>query len=246
MYKYLSITTNTQEMMVMLKSLPVSTIVFDSNAKIVDINQPALEFLKIKSIEDYGIKRWEALNDRNYIHLIIQKLKSGKIVRDKNFLLKCPDRKIISINYSACVLSGVKPVFIFQFFVVSKSIFSPLEHLNYTVHHANKNLNIICKGNSDIKQVFADHEVKQPIFKRYLNEEVIQTVSRKYPSLSSCEVVICGLIVLNMSTAEIAIVTEKKVASVYTAIYRLFKKLGVNSRRKLYLKLIDEYSKDIV
>jgi len=58
MYKYLPIVENVREMMVMLKSLPTCTIVFDSNSKIVNINKAALDFLKINLIDDYRVKRW--------------------------------------------------------------------------------------------------------------------------------------------------------------------------------------------
>ena len=65
MYKFFSIDSNYKEMMVMLKSLPTNTIVVDRFGKIIDSNQLALKFLKIKSFDDYKLKRWTALNDFN-------------------------------------------------------------------------------------------------------------------------------------------------------------------------------------
>jgi len=243
MYKYLSITRNEQEMMVMMRSLPVSTIVFDQNGKIIDINQPALNFFKIKSIEDYAIKKWEVLNNRNLILSIIKELKCGKVVIEKNQLLKCPDCNVKDIKFCASMLSGQKTVFIFQFMIVSNSKVSFEELLSHTVHQPNQNLGIIPKGNREILQMFEDRSIKRAIFKRYLNEEVILAISRKYPTLSNREVIICGLVSLNMSTVEMAIVTNKRVSNVHSIIFKLRKKFSINSRRELYLKLIAENSR---
>jgi len=54
MYKYLSITENLQEMMVMLKSLPAYTLVFDKKGNLVDLNRPAQQLLKISNVQEFN------------------------------------------------------------------------------------------------------------------------------------------------------------------------------------------------
>lgn len=119
MYKYLQITTDLKEMMVMLKSLPVNTVVVDKKGKLVDINQPASDFLKIRGINDYRIKRWRVLNDNLNLQKIIHKLKKGEIILKSYYLLNCPNGDFISVNFSASMLNGSCDIFIFQFYEIS-------------------------------------------------------------------------------------------------------------------------------
>jgi len=121
MYKIISISSNMQEMMIPLKSLPVCAIVFNKVGHLIEINQPALNFLKIKTKDDFRAKRLKVLNDSKYLVSIIKELKTGKIVQNEIFKLIYPDSVYAVISFNACMLNGITDVFIFQFFEVSVS-----------------------------------------------------------------------------------------------------------------------------
>jgi len=116
MYKKISISSNMQEMMIPLKSLPVCTIVFNKVGQLIDQNQPALNFLKIKTMDDFRAKRLKVLNQSKYLVSIIQELKTGRIVQNEIYRLKYPDSDSAVISFNACMLNGITEVFMFQFF----------------------------------------------------------------------------------------------------------------------------------
>ena len=121
MYKYLPITFNVQELMVMMKSLPVCTTIFDKNGRLIDFNQPSKNFLNIKMLGDFRTKRLTALNDYNYLLSIIHELKTGRIFKNKLYQVKYPDSNSVVVCFSACMLNGLSDIFMFQFFELSGS-----------------------------------------------------------------------------------------------------------------------------
>jgi len=50
MYKYLTTANGLRTTVIMLNSLPVCTFILDDNAKLVDVNQAALDFLSFDNI----------------------------------------------------------------------------------------------------------------------------------------------------------------------------------------------------
>ena len=122
MYKKISISSNMQEMMIPLKSLPVCTIVFNKVGQLIDQNQPALNFLKIKTMDDFRAKRLKVLNQSKYLVSIIQELKTGRIVQNEICRLKYPDSDSAVISFNACMLNGITEVFMFQFFELPVSL----------------------------------------------------------------------------------------------------------------------------
>ena len=122
MYKKISISSTLQEMMIPLKSLPVCAVVFDKYAQLIDLKQPALNFLKLKTIDEYKAKRLKVLTDCNYLVSIIQELQTGRIIQNEIYELKYPDSNSVVISFSACMLNGLSEVYLFQFFELSVSL----------------------------------------------------------------------------------------------------------------------------
>jgi len=242
MYKYLTITSNMQEMMVMLKSLPVCATVLNKNGQLIDINQPALDLLKIKAIEDYKTRRLKILNDYNYLLAIIQELKTGKIIRNKVYQLKYPDSDSVLISFSACMLNGLQNVFLFQFFELSSLSEIPKPKQTQKGSKVLQNINLIQENRhkSDMHELFVDQAIKNHMFKKYLDEDKIDILSRKYPFLMYPELIICGLIALRLSTDEIATLTGKSLNSIYVLKNKIFKKFDLSSSKELSKMLLNE------
>jgi len=241
MYKQISITSNVQEMMILMKSLPVCTAIYDKDARLIDINQSALNYLKIKAIDDYKTKRLKVLNDCNYLLSIIQELKTGRIIRNKIYQVKSPDSNVSVINFSASMLNGKSDLFLFQFFELTASwndVLSKQENFKEL-----QNINRIQenKKNLEVQKLFVDKKMKKYMFQNYLDEDEIVKLSKKYPILSYKELIVCGLIVLKMSTHEIAVLTGRSLNSIYVVKYRMYKKFDLNSCKELYQLLIPEY-----
>jgi len=116
MYKYLPITSNLQEMMVMLKSLPACTLVFDKHSNLVDINQPALRLFKTDNIQVFNERLNEIFPTHEYIKTIIQELKHGKTVRYARTIIKNADKSLAAVELCACMINGGSDLFLFQLF----------------------------------------------------------------------------------------------------------------------------------
>jgi hypothetical protein len=243
MYKYLSITANFNEMMVMMKSLPTNTVIFDRNGNIVDSNQSALDFLHVNTVDDYRIKRWGFLNNHSSLKKIVQELSLGRIIRNVSVELMTPEGKSIAVNFSACMLSGIRKVYIFQFFEL------PI----YSNRHLNKKRNSIdlydvniinvneVKSVSRMK-IFADNAVRKSPHERFIDQSVVQQIVKQYPILLSSEAIICSLIVLGFSIKEISRIRCKLVANTYTSINKIVVKLQLKTREELFEKLTTEHT----
>jgi DNA-binding CsgD family transcriptional regulator len=243
MYKYINITSNMQEMMVMLKSLPACTTIFDKDARLIDLNQSAINYLKIKAIDDFKTKRLRVLNDCNYLLSIIQELKTGRIITNKIYQVKSPDSNLSVISFSACMINGKSDLFLFQFFELTASWD---EVMPKRKQKGSKVLQQISKIQENkhklaIHKLFGDQAMKQQMFQNYLDEDKIEELSQKYPLLTYTELIVCGLIALKMSTDEIAMLTGRSINSIYVIKYRIFKKFDLNSCKELYQILITEY-----
>ena len=232
-----------QEMMVMLKSLPVCTTIFDKNGALIDINQLAIDFLQIKTIDDYKTKRLRILNDCDYLVSIIHELKTGRIIRNKIYQLKYPDSNFSVINFSACMLNGTSDLFLFQFFELTATWDEVLPKHKHKGSKVLQRINKIQenKHKLEIHKLFGDQAMKQQMFQNYLDEDKIDELSQKYPLLTYTELIVCGLIALKMSTDEIAMLTGRTINSIYVIKYRIFKKFDLNSCKELYQILITEY-----
>lgn len=118
MYKYLSIGKNLQEIMIMLKSLPACSFVLNKKMEQVDINQSALNLLKIDDINDFQDGGSDLFFDALLLKATVLEMKKGKTVKSAKTMLKCSDGDLVLAELCACMVNGVSDLFLFQFFEV--------------------------------------------------------------------------------------------------------------------------------
>jgi DNA-binding CsgD family transcriptional regulator len=237
MYKYLPISTQIQEMMVMFKSLPTNTVVVNKYGKLVDVNLPALRFLKAKSIDDFILKKWGALNRTLPLMKIIHQLKRGIIIQNKNVLINSPDFTSINLCFSSTMLSGSEDIFIFQFFEIFKFDMSDQEYLSDSACEAIRNLSIIKECKHSINNLLMDNTVRTHEHQYSVDEKMIQLFSEKYRRLTPYQEIICALLASGMAISDIAKVTNKMVSSVDGTVRRITAKLNLESPQELYREL---------
>lgn len=242
MYKYLRITSNLDEMMVMLKSLPTNTVIVDKKGKIVDINQPALNFLSVRALDDFKIKRWGVVNESNYLLNTICELNTGRVIREKTYSLKIPDGGFVNVKFSAGMLNGSRSLFIFQFTEISMIDYHASECYWPANNQLSQDQYIVDRHKSDRvkRKLLLSQELRESIFHTYLDKESIKLLANKYPDLSELEAIICGLFLLNLTIVEISAITCKSPNSIRGMLRQLLYRFEVNSRKKLYLKLIED------
>jgi len=242
MYKYLSLSADMQEMMVMMNSLPTCTIVFDRFGKLVEINQPAMTFLGIKNIDDYRLKRWLVLNDPQFTKETIRTLDRGVNIKDNLYIAKSPDGYSVMLAFNACLLNGTKKVFLFQFFELLDSFSSPSSQQDHMSLLSNYYFSFIfnCETSPQTQNQILTKEKRKLILSK-VDENLIQTlsqsISEKYQGLTNREVFICVLIALGINTNQIAVITHSTVRNVQAIIYRLIKVFNARSRFRFNAEL---------
>ena len=115
MYKNLIISESRKEVMVAFRSLPVSSIVMDSNCQLVDINYSAMELLKLKNSNN--TKEIDSIiSDMTALPQIMGELLTGKDIYGQKTELKRTDGVQLQLTLNAVMLYGNPKIFLFQFF----------------------------------------------------------------------------------------------------------------------------------
>ena len=238
MYKYLQITENLQEMMVMIKSLPAYTLVFDAKSNLVDMNQSAKQLLRINSIQEFNSKQDKMFLTHDYIKIIIRELKKGKTIRYARTVLKYADDSLAIVELCACMINGCRDLFLFQLFEISLSTNSTLVPFISDMSD-DGNLEIIAyqpNRSQNSESAFVVHEkskTKERRSQRSIGCESTRLEKARYRKLTKIETVVCKLMSLNLSIPEIAIATNKTNIAVRVIIRRVEEKQKLNSKKEL-------------
>jgi len=242
MYKYLSITENLKEMMLMLKSLPAYTLIFDKRSNLVDLNKPALQLLRVNNIQEFNKRRDEVFPTNDYIKTIIRELKKGNTVRHAKTLLKYANDEYTVVELCACMINGYQELFLFQLFEISLTTNSDLGSYSSYVDDSNpeqepfnpvnwvtspKNILVLAKKNKP----------KERRSKRLIENNSIQFGKPKYRKLTKIEEAITKLAALNMSVLQIANATNKTTLAVRVIMRRVAEKEKLNSRKEVISEL---------
>jgi DNA-binding CsgD family transcriptional regulator len=242
MYKNITIVDGIDVMMIMLDSLPISSIVFDDDAKLIKINKPAQNLLSIKLIEDCFDKEEQFFPEINQLHDAIKLLRRGVDITEQRIILRGLDGVLIHAAFSACMLYGVKKVFLFQFYELLSTTELHLKFLtnvaHYEVNTILKKYNYVTKdvSNNIYPKVFLGNSLESRLFTDITN----QILQSRFPNLTHNEVVVCGLIASQMSIEEIAELTTRTPMNIRCVIYRIVRKLELKSTKALYEKMVAE------
>ena len=246
MYKYLPIAKNLQEMMVMLKSLPAHTLVFDVRSNLVDLNQSALKLLRIDNQDEFNRRQNEIFPTHDYIKTIICELKKGNTVRHAKTLLKYPDDTQVIVELCGCMINGCRDLFLFQLFEITLSTNANLgSFLSY-----NDNVNnletvipqsVIWATNPQNAHISAQKRKQgERRSNRLVESCAIQLKSSKYRKLTKIEATIAQFVAINMSVSEIATITGKSNLSVRVIMRRVQEKQKLNSQQEAGLMVNDQ------
>jgi DNA-binding CsgD family transcriptional regulator len=243
MYKYLSIVDDVLEMMIMLKSLPACTLVFDINMKLVDANQQALNKLKIQCIDDFSNKGCAMFIDPVLFKDLMLDMKRGKMVRSAKMLLKCADGSLILAEFSACMINAKCDLFIFQFFEVSQlntedSIFLRTNSFLADIYSTYCKQDILIKKpesdpNDTIEMMNVKDQKCVEKEQNQLKENITQLRVKKQRGLSEIEIVVSNLLETGLSVKEISDRINKSISTVYTITRRLVERNIIESGMKL-------------
>jgi len=246
MYKYLPIAENLQEMMVMLKSLPAHTLVFDNKSNLVDLNQSAMELLRISNMEEFNEHQNEIFPTHDYIKTIIRELKKGNTVRKAKTVIRYAEDNQVIIELCGCMINGCRDLFLFQLFEISLSTEAYLGSFisnsdNEDNSEATTSLPVSKVPNS--QNFYSSPQKKKQVERRsnrLAENHSMQLKSSKYRKLTKTESVIAKFMAVNMSVSEIATITGKTNLAVRVIMRRVHEKQKLNSQKEAGLMVNDK------
>jgi len=236
-------------MLISLNALPICTFILDQNAKLIDINQVALDFLYFKDINDCRKKSWSIATDYRQIETLIEELKCGKIIQNESALLKCSDNSQALVKLCATRLNDEKDIFLFHFFELSNSrdfdsqLYDNAIYLNSTKvdNLSNKLIKVVVKAEPKKRHARKCSKFQESY--QNIEENVYQFIADKYPMLTHNEVVVCSLIATGNSTNTISGIMRKYPNNTFSTIHRILFKLKLNTRKELNLELMNAVGK---
>jgi len=245
MYKYFSITESFEEMMVMLKSLPAYTLVFDRKSDLVEINEPALKLLKLETVQAFNDKKDEIFPTHDYIKTIIGELRHGNTVRHAKTVLKYVDGSYTVVELCACMINGRQDLYIFQLFEIDFPADVNLgSFMSYFMEDRNlaENLPHTVKWVPNTENVLVSSKKKQREIRRTKHQ--VENFSKRsektqYRKLTKLETLINDLRIRNLSIPQIAAMTNKTTLSIRTILRRIDEKQKLNFQNKEILESVE-------
>jgi len=235
MYTYLTLIEDMKEMVVMLNSLPTCTIVFDSKARLLDMNKLASDFLGIKNREDYINRKLKIKTDYIYIQKLIEELKTGRTICNECLKFKRINKSEVYVGFSASMLYGPKSVFLFQFFEMPASTSTELQ---FFINSASRSIKTVQTNLDELNMNLLNDVNIDAVVNAHPQQNIaIQLLSTRYSNLTPNNQIICGLLVKGATIKEIAEVQNKTQNYIYGTIKQIMLKLEIKSRKELCRQL---------
>ena len=194
MYKYLSIAEKSQEMMVLLKSLPAYTLVFDKRSNLVEMNEPAQKLFRIKNVQEFNDRKSEIFPTQDYIKTIILELKKGKTVRYAKTQLRYADNNVAVVELCACMINGQRDLFLFQLFEISLSNNSDLGSFTSFMDNSNSRKDVaLTNWVTNPKNALVAHRLnkqEERLGKRAIDTNSLELAKNKYRNLTKTEITV--------------------------------------------------------
>jgi len=217
-----------------LLNSPACIITFDGQIK--DANSWFQKSFKAKT--KAGILKnnlFDLVVDKEKFSLFIDYALSGKVIQNEKLVVKNLDGKLdVKITYASVLSFEKQQIFIqiFEVFLYNHPTIDRAESILFDVSRLSSYLNNT--GKAILTEIIQTHEniLKGNELSSSL-AHIRQKLSSTYPVLSKNEIDISALLILGFSTVEISTYGGYSASNVRTALYRICKKLEVQSLDEL-------------
>ena len=220
----------------MFEWMPTCSLIMDVNAKILDVNQQALQFFKTETKELFfeSFKIQGVFIDLLIVESLIQEILMHKKLLQRKMLLRRNDKTIACIDLNAFVFPENEDVILLQFvdnshqnqhyFTELVLIFrNEMQRLKPYLNKPGKELLGEIIYNDKLEGVINNKPFRDNQFE-FLHKERVKHISRLLPELSNNELALCSFLSLKMSMEEIASITGKTSNSLRVAYHRILQK----------------------
>lgn len=221
-----------------INEIPFPTAVYFFESKRLILNKRAYECLGLKQGESFDFESWKSQNT-NFTDLII---KGGlDIMSNHRTHIIIPNGKHEIMDFS---MTHVRNIYLGNIYIInftksqekySISSISSLYNIKDELSKLKPYLNRAGRNMVDslLKNHFKDENQQLTLEDIVYYKKELLKIQRAFPSLSHREVILCGLLVNEMETKDIASITNRSIDSVFVTIHRINRKLNLNSKKDL-------------
>lgn len=234
-----------------IDQIPYSTAVYIPAKEEVVLNKQAYETLGMDEGEVFDLATWRKINP--YIGDCYQKI-CGDFVNDQKVHVILFNGKHEIMNYSlTCITNpSLGKIYIIHFTKASEKYsvasISSLYSIKDEVAKLKPYLNRTGKSmhESLMKKYFREENQQLTLDDLVYYERELRIIQKAYPTLSHREVILCGLLVNDMDSKDIASITNRTLDAVFVTIHRINRKLNILNKKQLIDTLKELVSKEEV
>jgi DNA-binding CsgD family transcriptional regulator len=228
-----------ENIVVNIDEIPFATALFISNSSEVILNKRAYEILGMKENEVFDLTTWKRINP--YLKDVVKKLDEDVVIDQKAHVILFNGKHEI-LNYSMTKIHNPKlgEISIIHFSKASEKYLvasiSSLYSIRDEVAKLKPFLNRTGKTMLDniMKKYFREETNQQLTLDDLVYyEKELRIIQKAFPILSHREVILCGLLVNDMDSKDIASITNRTLDSVFVTIHRINKKLDLLNKKQL-------------
>lgn len=233
-----------------INQIPYPTAVYIPSKEEVILNRRAYETLGMNEGEVFDLTTWRKINP--FLGDCYKKL-NVDIVNDQKMHVILLNGKHEIMNYSLTRIDNpaLGKVYIIHFLKASEkysvasisSLYSVKEevaklkpYLNRTGKNMHENL---------MKKYFREESQQLTLDDLVYYEKELRIIQKAYPLLSHREVILCGLLVNDMDSKDIASITNRTLDAIFVTIHRINKKLNIINKKQLVDTLKELVNKEI-
>lgn len=234
-----------EKIVVDINEIPYATALYIPMHQEVVLNKRGYDVLGMKENDVFDLKTWKRINP--YLEDAVKKMEQDIIVDEKAHVILFNGKHEI-MNYSMTRIKS--PVYgkisIIHFSKASEkysvasisslySIKDEVAKLKPYLNRTGKNLH-----ESIMKKYFREESNQQLTLDDLVYyEKELRIIQKAFPLLSHREVILCGLLVNDMESKDIASITNRTLDSVFVTIHRINKKLDLLNKKHLVDTLKD-------
>ncbi len=228
-----------ENIVVNIDEIPFATALFISNSREVILNKRAYEILGMKENEVFDFTTWKRINP--YLKYVVKKFDEDVVIDQKAHVILFNGKHEI-LNYSMTKIHNPKlgEISIIHFSKASEKYLvasiSSLYSIRDEVAKLKPFLNRTGKTMLDniMKKYFREETNQQLTLDDLVYyEKELRIIQKAFPILSHREVILCGLLVNDMDSKDIASITNRTLDSVFVTIHRINKKLDLLNKKQL-------------
>ena len=234
-----------------INEIPYPTAVYIPLKEEVILNRRAYETLGMHEGEVFDLTTWRKINP--YLGDCYKKINED-IVNDQKVHVILLNGKHEIMNYSLTRITNplLGKVYIVYFSKASEkysvasisSLYSVKEEVAKLKPYLNRTGKIMHEGM--MNKYFREENQQLTLDDLVYYERELRIIQKAYPSLSHREVILCGLLVNNMDSKDIASITNRTLDAVFVTIHRINRKLNILNKKQLVDTLKDLVNKQEV